>query len=96
MTNNEAIERLQRCIRNLEFGKVIGAVSGEGVDERIEAYGLAIKALEEQPQDKWIRLDLAKEVIAKFRGYLDEDMVERIQIALEKENEANMKGNEEE
>lgn len=32
-------------------------------------------------------LDLAKEVIAKFEGYLDEDMIERIQIALEKEIE---------
>ena len=41
---------------------------------------------------EWIRLDLAKRVIAKFEGYLDEDMIERIQIALEKENEAEMKG----
>lgn len=50
MTNQEAIERLQRCKRNLELGKVIGAVSEEGADERIEAYDLAIKALEDEPQ----------------------------------------------
>ena len=46
MTNEEAIERLQSCKRNLELGKVIGAVSEEGANERIEAYDLAIKALE--------------------------------------------------
>lgn len=49
----------------------------------------------ERPQGEWgewIRLDLAKRVIAKFEGYLDEDMIERLQIALEKENEAAMKG----
>lgn len=48
----------------------------------------------ERPQGEWgdwIRLDLAKRVIAKFEGYLDEDMIKRIQIALEKENEAEMK-----
>lgn len=45
MTNEEAIERLKRCKRNLELGKVIGAVSEEGADERIEAYDLAINAL---------------------------------------------------
>lgn len=33
-------------------------------------------------------LDLAKRVIAKFEGYLDDDMIARIQIALEKESEA--------
>ena len=44
MTNEEAIERLQSCKRNLELGKVIGAVSEEGANERIEAYDLAIKA----------------------------------------------------
>lgn len=37
---------------------------------------------------RYIDLDLAKKVIAKFKGYLDEDMIERIQIALEKECEA--------
>ena len=37
---------------------------------------------------EWIRLDSAKRVIAKFKGYLDEDMIERIQIALAKESEA--------
>lgn len=36
-------------------------------------------------QGDWIRLDLAKRVIAKFKGYLDEDMITRIQIALELE-----------
>ena len=46
MTNQEAIERLQKCKRNLEFGKAIGAVSEEGADERIETYEIAIKALE--------------------------------------------------
>ena len=49
----------------------------------------------ERPQGEWgdwIRLDLAKRVIAKFEGYLDEDMIKRIQIALEKENEAEIKG----
>ena len=46
MTNQEAIKRLQKCKRNLEFGKVIGAVSKEGADERIETYEIAIKALE--------------------------------------------------
>lgn len=46
MTNEEAIERLQRSKRNLELGKTIGAVTKEGADERIEAYDLAIKALE--------------------------------------------------
>lgn len=51
-----------------------------------------IKKDTEIPQGEWIRLDLAKRVIAKFKGYLDEDMIERIQIALEKENEAEMKG----
>ena len=45
---------------------------------------------------EWIRLDLAKRVIDRFKGYLDEDMILRIQIALEKENEANMKGGAEE
>lgn len=57
MTNKEAIERLQRCKRNLEFGKGIGAFSEEGADERIEAYDLAIKALDAQPADdkaEWI------------------------------------------
>lgn len=56
------------------------------------------KALEERPQGEWgewINLDLAKRVIAKFIGYLDEDMIERIQIALEKESKAYMKGEEE-
>jgi len=53
MTNREAIERLQRCKRNLKLGKVIGAVSEESADERIEAYDLAIKALEERPQGEW-------------------------------------------
>lgn len=33
-------------------------------------------------------LDLAKRVVAKFEGYLDDDMIARIQIALEKESEA--------
>ena len=45
------------------------------------------KPVEERSQGKWgewIRLDLAKRVIAKFKGYLDEDMIYRIQIALEK------------
>lgn len=37
---------------------------------------------------RYIDLDLAKKVIAKFEGYLDEDMIKRIQIALEKECEA--------
>lgn len=37
---------------------------------------------------RYIDLDLAKKVIAKFKGYLDEDMILRIQIALEKECEA--------
>ena len=46
----------------------------------------------ERSQGEWIRLDLAKRVIDRFKGYLDEDMILRIQIALEKENEANMKG----
>lgn len=45
---------------------------------------------EERPQGEWIRLDLAKRVIAKFKGYLDEDMIERIQIALEKEYKVEM------
>ena len=43
-------------------------------------------------QGEWMRLDLAKRVIAKFKGYLDEDMILRIQIALEKEYEAEMQG----
>lgn len=43
-------------------------------------------------QGDWIRLDLAKKVIAKFEGYLDEDMIARIQIALELENEAESRG----
>lgn len=38
-------------------------------------------------QDENINLKSAKEVIAKFRGYLDNDMIARIQIALEKESE---------
>lgn len=42
-------------------------------------------------QGEWIRLDLAKRVIAKFEGYLDEDMIYRIQLALEKENEADIR-----
>ena len=46
---------------------------------------------EERPQGEWIRLDLAKRVIAKFKGYLDEDMIGRIQLALEKENEADIR-----
>ena len=46
MTIEEAIERLQRSKRNLELGKTIGAVTEEAADERIEAYDLAIKALE--------------------------------------------------
>ena len=37
---------------------------------------------------RYIDLDLAKNVIAKFKGYLDEDMILRIQIALEKESKA--------
>lgn len=46
-----------------------------------------IKEDTEISQSEWIRLDLAKRVIARFKGYLDEDVIERIQIALEKENE---------
>ena len=55
MTNQEAIERLQRCKQNLELGKIIGTVSEEGADERIEAYDLAIKALEDKSyaQGEW-------------------------------------------
>ena len=37
---------------------------------------------------RYIDLNLAKRVIAKFKGYLDEDMITRIQIALEKESRA--------
>ena len=47
----------------------------------------------ERPQGEWgewIRLDLAKRVIARFKDYLDEDMIERIQIALEKEYKVEM------
>lgn len=43
-------------------------------------------------QGDWIRLDLAKKVIAKFKGYLDEDMIARIQIALELEELAELRG----
>lgn len=45
-----------------------------------------------RPQGDWIRLDLAKRVIAKFKGYLDEDMIARIQIALELEELAELRG----
>lgn len=45
-----------------------------------------------RPQGDWIRLDLAKKVIAKFKGYLDEDMIARIQIALELEELAELRG----
>lgn len=48
--------------------------------------------LPERPQGGYISLDLAKRVIAKFEGYIDEDMIYRIQIALEKENEADKRG----
>ena len=41
-----------------------------------------------RPEGEWMSLKLAKEVIAKFKGYLDDDMIGRIQYALEKENEA--------
>ena len=43
-------------------------------------------------QGDWIRLDLAKRVIAKFEGYLDEDMIARIQIALELAELAELRG----
>jgi len=47
MTNEEAINRLQKCIRNFQFLKMTGmATDIKGTDERIEAYELAIKALE--------------------------------------------------
>lgn len=39
-------------------------------------------------EDEQISLKLAKEVVAKFKGYLDDDMIGRIQYALEKEGEA--------
>ncbi len=42
----------------------------------------------ERTKGESISLELAKEVIAKFKGYLDDDMIERIQIALKKESEA--------
>ena len=41
-----------------------------------------------ESKGRYIELDLAKNVIAKFKGYLDEDMILRIQIALEKESKA--------
>lgn len=56
MTNKEAIERLQKCKRNLELGKTIGVMPEEGANERIEAYDLAIKALQERLQGKWIHI----------------------------------------
>ena len=49
----------------------------------------------ETKQGEQIGLDTAKRVITKFKGYLDEDMIERIQIALEKENKLNSNSNSE-
>ena len=62
MNNQEAIERLQKCKRNLKLGKISGVVPEEGANDRIEAYELAIKALEfideaptiEPKQGEWI------------------------------------------
>lgn len=69
-----------KLVRNC-MALVQNAIDGEYHDmEEIDVSKL------EKPQGEWIRLDLAKRVIAKFKGYLDEDMIERIQIALEKEN----------
>lgn len=46
MTNNEVIDRLQKCIRNLEFGKATNMIEDTaGADERIMAYEYAIKAI---------------------------------------------------
>lgn len=75
MTNKEAIEKLKEILFMTGYK---------------EALDLAIKALETS-QGEWIRLDLAKRVIAKFEGYLDEDMIYRIQLALEKENDADIR-----
>lgn len=60
---------------------------------RQEATENALKKAEvlyDRPKGKRMSLDLAKRVIAKFEGYLDDDMIARIQIALEKECEAEM------
>lgn len=83
MTNEETIKRLKQV--QAEFNE--NWVDYGGVNQAFEN---AYKALEERSQGEQIRLDLAKRVIAKFEGYLDEDMITRIQIALEKENEAQM------
>ena len=78
MTNKEAITNLL-ALKSAQIARV-------GIDVDLETFDVAIKALGERPEGEWIRLNLAKGVIAKFNGYLDEDMIERIQIALEKEN----------
>ena len=90
---------LSKSILDLVFKRIDDAPSVEEVSviEFKEPLPLVkaqkiVKALSKRPQGDWIRLDLAKRVIAKFEGYLDEDMIARIQIALEKENEAEMKG----
>lgn len=76
MTDEEAIKRLKQV--QAEFNE--NWVDYGGINE---AFKKAYQALEERPQGEYIRLDLAKIVIAKFEGYLDEDMIYRIQIALE-------------
>ena len=87
MTKDEAIELLYELLGSY----VIYNPSCEDITKQTEAVTLAMNALK-STEGEWIRLDLAKKVIAKFEGYLDEDMIYRIQIALEKENEADMKG----
>lgn len=87
--NAPSVEPEKALIANVTFDedKLKEIVQTEVID-KIKSGELVLEA--EIPQGAWIRLDLAKKVIAKFKGYLDEDMIERIQIALEKENEAQM------
>ena len=70
-------------------------IKGAGIQElyRIRVDEDAMKTIDNAPtgqRDEWMRLALAKETISKFKGYLDEDMITRIHIALEKENEADI------
>lgn len=74
---NNAMELIDNAPTVEELSYDMGYVMGyqDGLEDGLQDI---------RPQGEWIRLDLAKRVIAKFKGYIDEDMIERIQIALEK------------
>ena len=100
LTEKELNECLKEDIENMEDDNIVNELAyyaysygKDGYKPRYEiiAGKCSIEAGGDCPlrsKGRYIDLDLAKKVIAKFEGYLDDDMIARIQIALEKECEA--------